>query len=96
MHRALLIPDVLKETFAFADGSSNSVNARVCKQWSEIALDEVWRVVDLENVFRSLGPMRLEADSAALGGKSLVSSPSFCIALACTYAVLAVAASLIK
>jgi len=44
--------------FGVLDLPSNTVNARVCKQWSDIALDMLWREVDgLHILFRILAPL---------------------------------------
>ncbi|EIM81065.1 uncharacterized protein STEHIDRAFT_125340 [Stereum hirsutum FP-91666 SS1] len=70
MHQALSITEILSLIFSELQSSAyrlskadNCRNARVCRTWSEIALGEVWRVVDLGQVFRSLAPMSLENDS---------------------------------
>ena len=45
--------------FRFLDDASNASNARVCRQWSEIALDTLWRDVDdLYRLFGLLAPLR--------------------------------------
>ena len=58
MHRVLRIPELLQIVFGTLDLPSNTVNARVCKQWSDIALDKLWREVDdLYLLFRILAPL---------------------------------------
>jgi len=58
MHRVLRIPELLQMIFGVLDLPSNTVNARVCKQWSDIALDMLWREVDgLHILFRILAPL---------------------------------------
>lgn len=82
MHQALSITEILGLIFSELQPSAdhlskadNCRNARVCKIWSEIALGEVWRVVDLGRVFRSLAPMSLEYDIIADNRESLVCNP---------------------
>lgn len=59
MHRVLDIPELLDMVFSFLKPPSNAVNARVCKRWSEIALDLLWRDVDdLHRLFGTLAPLR--------------------------------------
>src|SRR6266568_4009174 len=59
MHRVLGIPELLDMIFGFIQPSSNALNARVCKRWSEIALDSLWRDVDdLHRLFGILAPLR--------------------------------------
>ena len=44
--------------FGVLDLPSNTVNARVCKQWSDIALDILWKEIDdLYLLFRILAPL---------------------------------------
>ncbi|KAJ6544789.1 hypothetical protein DFH09DRAFT_873070, partial [Mycena vulgaris] len=44
--------------FGFLDDPSNAANASVCKRWSEIALDTLWREVDdLHRLFGILGSL---------------------------------------
>jgi F-box-like len=58
-HRALRIPELLDMIFRFLDDASNASNARVCRQWSEIALDTLWRDVnDFFRLFGLLAPLR--------------------------------------
>ena len=58
MHRVLRIPELLQIIFSILDLPSNTVNARVCKQWSDIALDILWREIDdLYLLFRILAPL---------------------------------------
>ncbi|KAJ3500467.1 hypothetical protein NLJ89_g9781 [Agrocybe chaxingu] len=59
MYRVLYIPELLDMIFGMLDPDSNSNNARVCRQWSEIALDSLWKDVDrLERLFGALAPLR--------------------------------------
>jgi F-box-like len=63
MHRVLGIPELLDMVFRFLDDASNASNARVCRQWSEIALDMLWRDVnDLYRLFGLLAPLRKADD----------------------------------
>jgi len=55
-HTALLIPELLKNIFSFAERHDNVNHACVCKQWSEIALDLVWR--EVENILQLLTLLR--------------------------------------
>lgn len=58
MHRALEIPELLYTIFAFSDSKSNVNNAVVCRQWSEICLDLLWReVADFRRLARLLAPL---------------------------------------
>lgn len=67
MHHVLTVQEIITHIFGFLDQSSNARNARVCKTWSECALDAVWHEVPLPNVFSSLSPMKKQ------GWKGLVS-----------------------
>ena len=59
MHRVLRIPELLQMIFGIVDLPSNTVNARVCKQWSDIALDILWREVhELYILFSILAPLK--------------------------------------
>lgn len=58
MHPVLTIPELLDLIFGFMDRASNINNACVCRQWSEIALDTLWREVDsLRLLFSLLAPL---------------------------------------
>lgn len=62
IHRVLQIPELLDMVFSFLDRPSNAINARICKKWSEIALDVLWRDVDdLGRLFGLLVPFRIGA-----------------------------------
>ncbi|KZT05707.1 uncharacterized protein LAESUDRAFT_655083 [Laetiporus sulphureus 93-53] len=54
IRRVLDIPEIIELIFSFLEKRNNVVNACVCKRWSEIALDAVWRDVDNLNVLFSL------------------------------------------
>lgn len=59
MHLVLGIPELLDLVFRFLDDASNAFNARVCLQWSEIALDTLWKDVnDFHRLFGLLAPLR--------------------------------------
>ncbi|KAG8923272.1 hypothetical protein FRC01_012976 [Tulasnella sp. 417] len=47
--RALSIPELLSIVFSFSAEPELAISARVCKTWSDPALDELW--VDLDTVF---------------------------------------------
>lgn len=65
MHRVLSIPEILMEIFRSLESDSNARNARVCRQWTDPALDETWRVAE-PDLFRSLAPMRDRSTSGPL------------------------------
>jgi hypothetical protein len=59
--RVLFIPELVDIIFNLLDRKTNATNALVCKQWSQIALDVVWKEVDdLLQLFRLLKPIRLD------------------------------------
>jgi len=59
VHRVLGIPELLDMIFRFLDDASNASNARVSRQWSEIALDTLWRDVnDPYRLFGLLAPLQ--------------------------------------
>jgi hypothetical protein len=63
-HRVLFIPELLDIIFNFLDRDANVANACVCKRWSEIALDVVWKEVDdLLHLFRLLKPIVHQEDT---------------------------------
>ncbi|KDQ49543.1 hypothetical protein JAAARDRAFT_165540 [Jaapia argillacea MUCL 33604] len=58
IHRVLFIPELLDLVFSYLDHSANANNACVCKQWSEIALDTLWKSVDdIGRLFALLAPV---------------------------------------
>ncbi|KAH7886717.1 hypothetical protein F5I97DRAFT_1869635 [Phlebopus sp. FC_14] len=60
--RALFTPELLDLIFTYLDRTTNVTNACVCKQWSDIALDHVWRNVDdLLQLFRILKSIKLSS-----------------------------------
>ncbi|RDB16527.1 hypothetical protein Hypma_002894 [Hypsizygus marmoreus] len=63
VHRVLDIPELLDMILRFLDDASNASNARVCKQWSEMALDILWHDVrDLHRLFGLLAPLQKTSD----------------------------------
>lgn len=59
--RVLEIPEILELVFSFLDDKSNANNITVCKRWSELALNMVWREVsDAHRLFSLLAPMQLQ------------------------------------
>ncbi len=44
--RVLVIPELLELVFSFLNAQDNARNARVCKAWTQVALDMLWRGVD--------------------------------------------------
>lgn len=68
MHRVLRIPELLQTVFNILDLPSNTVNARVCKQWSDIALDILWREIDdLYFLFTILAPLTKTIEETYVG-----------------------------
>lgn len=65
MERFFSIPELLPLVFALLDPISNARNARVCKLWTDFALDEVWKIVHA-GVFRSLVDMTPTANDPKL------------------------------
>jgi hypothetical protein len=62
--RVLDIPELLDMVFGFLDDRSNASNASVCKRWSEIALDSLWRELDdLGRLFGILKPLKQIGES---------------------------------
>lgn len=58
--RVLEIPEILELVFCFLDDKSNTNNVTVCKRWSELALNIIWREVsDVQRLFGLLAPMQL-------------------------------------
>ncbi|KAF8129848.1 hypothetical protein EV363DRAFT_1219642 [Boletus edulis] len=63
-HRVLFIPELLDIIFNFLGRHTNVTNACVCKRWSEVALDVVWKEVDdLLHLFRLLKPISHQHDT---------------------------------
>ncbi|KAF8068083.1 hypothetical protein FPV67DRAFT_1669950 [Lyophyllum atratum] len=66
--RVLAISELLDIIFRFLDDASNTSNARVCKQWSELALDALWKDVrDLRRLFSLLAPLEAITVDEAYG-----------------------------
>ena len=58
--RIVFIPELLHIIFGFLSKKHNVSNACVCKLWSEIALDTIWReMCNLVYLFKALKPMQL-------------------------------------
>ncbi|KAF7312219.1 hypothetical protein MIND_00234900 [Mycena indigotica] len=56
--RVLAIPELLDLIFRYLDDKSNTSNALVCTQWSEVALNILWsNLSDLARLFRILRPL---------------------------------------
>jgi hypothetical protein len=55
-HTVSLIPELLEKILNFMNRDHNVTNACVCKQWSEIALDIIWR--EVKSLPRLLGLLR--------------------------------------
>ncbi|KAH8091795.1 hypothetical protein BXZ70DRAFT_469086 [Cristinia sonorae] len=59
-HKVVQIPEIVELILSFLDKSSNVQNALVCKQWSDIALNLLWRdLPDVCPLFELLCPMKL-------------------------------------
>ncbi|TFY78812.1 hypothetical protein EWM64_g5200 [Hericium alpestre] len=55
--RVLAIPELLDLIFGYGNKSTNARCARVCKRWTELALDNMWRHLDeLYHLFSHLVP----------------------------------------
>ncbi|KAG6832769.1 hypothetical protein H0H87_000422 [Tephrocybe sp. NHM501043] len=64
MSRVLAIPELLDMVFQFLDEASNASNARVSKQWSEMALDVLWKeVTSLHRLFGLLASLEKSGSS---------------------------------
>ncbi|KAK7033004.1 hypothetical protein R3P38DRAFT_2700446 [Favolaschia claudopus] len=62
--RVLEIPELLDMIFGYLEPCFNASNASVCKRWSEIALDTLWRDLDdLPRLFGLLKPLRPSGES---------------------------------
>lgn len=60
-HRVLFIPELLGIILSFMDEDDHVNNACVCKQWSDITLDIIWREVDgLSRLLTLLRPYKLK------------------------------------
>lgn len=50
--------ELIDLVFSFMSLGSNANNARVCKKWCEIALDDIWReVTDITCLLSLLAPL---------------------------------------
>ncbi|OAX37481.1 hypothetical protein K503DRAFT_742642 [Rhizopogon vinicolor AM-OR11-026] len=69
-YRVLFIPELLDNILSFMNRDYNMINAHVCKQWSEIALDLVWwEVVNLHELLNILRPFK------KVDGHLIISAP---------------------
>lgn len=66
MHHLLGIPEILLLVFSCLPRSSNASNARVCKTWSQPALDTVWRDCQIDEILKSLAPITMDEESHKL------------------------------
>ncbi|KAH8101062.1 hypothetical protein DFH11DRAFT_1751534 [Phellopilus nigrolimitatus] len=58
MDRALSMPELLGTIFLFSDQSSQARCARVCRLWSPIALETLWKVVySMKDLFSLISPL---------------------------------------
>ncbi len=61
--RVLGIPELLAHIFSVSTRQANAVHARVCKEWSDVALDILWwRVYNIAHLMRLLSPLEEEYD----------------------------------
>lgn len=68
MHRTLTIPEIIHEIIRHADRNTAVTCARVCRLWSEMAIDDTWNALDGN---RALGVLiELEKTTAMSGKKS--------------------------
>ena len=57
--RVLDIPEILELIFSYLDEDSNRLNLTVCKKWSEIAMNALWRdVCPPYRLFSLLAPLQ--------------------------------------
>ncbi len=60
MRRVLEIPEIVELIFSFLDKHSNAINAMVCKKWSELALNILWREVEVPSrLFGKFAPLKV-------------------------------------
>jgi F-box-like len=60
--RVLAIPELLDMIFSYGTKASNAFCACVCRRWSEVALDNLWREVDnMYCLFGLLAPLEERA-----------------------------------
>ena len=58
VHRVFSIPEILELIFSFLDGDSVKSSVTVCKRWSDLALNTLWREVsNPRHLFALLAPM---------------------------------------
>lgn len=63
MHHALGVSEIITQIFSYLPTSSNTENARVCKDWSDTALDLVWAEIgDLDGIWGSLVETKMDVD----------------------------------
>ncbi|KAJ8694639.1 hypothetical protein PTI98_007297 [Pleurotus ostreatus] len=55
--KTILLPEILKKIFGLLGDGCNALNARVCKDWSDEALNAIWHDVDAKNLFSLLAPL---------------------------------------
>ncbi|KAH9940136.1 uncharacterized protein BXZ73DRAFT_43088, partial [Epithele typhae] len=68
--RVLAIPELLELVFVHLEDADNAMNALVCKAWSEVALDLLWREVDdLEQAFSLLAPIVSSPEEEDVSGR---------------------------
>ena len=61
MHHALAMADILIRIFSYTHQKDAARSARVCKLWSDVALDRLWRhVVHISHLFELLSPIHTE------------------------------------
>ncbi|KAI0338822.1 hypothetical protein BDW22DRAFT_1337381 [Trametopsis cervina] len=66
--RVLEIPEILELIFSFLDEDSNARTATVCKKWSEISLNILWReVTEPIHLFTLLAPLERTYQTRSTG-----------------------------
>lgn len=53
MHRLCTIAELLHEMLSYVDKTDSARAARVCKAWTEVAMDIVWETANFK-IFRGL------------------------------------------
>ena len=82
-NRVLEIPEILELVFSFLDREDNFQNLVVCKNWSELALNNLWRHVDDPiRLFSILSPMGPAPSALAFGPDRIKTAWVRCLLLA--------------
>ncbi|KAJ8517122.1 hypothetical protein ONZ45_g5649 [Pleurotus djamor] len=62
-HRALHIPELLREVIRYTSDTDHRAHGLVCKDWAKVVLDYAWRDVSAAKLFRLLAPISLDKTS---------------------------------